>query len=226
MKVAVLFSGGKDSSYALMKSKEFHEVTCLVTLISENKESYMFQTANIGITALQAEAIGLPIIQRNTKGEKEAELEDLKSALREAKEKFQIEGVVSGALRSTYQAGRIQKICSDLDLWCFNPLWLKDQVELLNEIVEKDFKAIISGVFAFPLDEEYLGKAIDKDMITKLFQLNKQYQLNPAGEGGEIETTVLDAPFFKKRIEITESKADFKDNSGVFEIKKARLVEK
>ena len=186
----------------------------------------MFQTANIGITALQAEAIGLPIIQRNTKGEKEAELEDLKSALREAKEKFQIEGVVSGALRSTYQAGRIQKICSDLDLWCFNPLWLKDQVELLNEIVEKDFKAIISAVFAFPLDEEYLGKAIDKDMITKLFQLNRQYQLNPAGEGGEIETTVLDAPFFKKRIEITESKADFKDNSGVFEIKKARLVEK
>lgn len=226
MRLGVLFSGGKDSSYALLKAEEKEQVVCLISIISKNKESYMFHTPNIEITKLQSEATGLPIVQIFTEGKKEEELKDLKKAIEKAVKEFKIEGIVTGAVESVYQAERIQKICSDLDIWCFNPLWKKDQEELLKEILENKFKVIISGVFAYPLDERWLGKEIDEKTIKELVKLKEKYSISPSGEGGEIETTVLDAPFFKKRIEILDSEIISKENSGVFIIKKTKLVEK
>jgi ABC transporter with metal-binding/Fe-S-binding domain ATP-binding protein len=226
MKVGVLFSGGKDSTYALFKAWKKDEVICLITVISKNKESYMFHTPNIDITKLQAEALSLPLIQVTTEGKKEEELKDLEKAIRGAKETFKIEGVITGAIESVYQSERIQKICNKLSISCINPLWKKNQEELLNELINNKFKVIISGVFAYPLDESWLGREIDEKSIKELVELRKKYHTSPSGEGGEIETTVLDAPFFKKKIEILESEIQAKDNSGVFIIKKARLVNK
>jgi ABC transporter with metal-binding/Fe-S-binding domain ATP-binding protein len=226
MRVGVLFSGGKDSCLALDKSRSFHEVTCLISLISENKESYMFHVPNIEVTGRQAEAIGLPIVQRRTKGKKEEELEDLEKAIGTAKTDFDLEGIVTGAVKSIYQSTRVQRICKRLGLWCFNPLWLMDEIELLNEVVNGKYDAVISGVFAFPLDEKFLGRKLDSGMIQKLERLRDEYGVSPAGEGGEIETTVIDAPFFKKRLEILDYDVSYKDYSGVFRIKDVRLVDK
>jgi diphthine-ammonia ligase len=226
MKLGILFSGGKDSTLALHKAAEKEEVACLITLVSQNKESYMFHTPNIDMTALQAEALSLPSITKVTEGKPEEELKDLEEAIVQAVKRFKIEGVVTGAVESVYQAARIQKICNSLDIWCFNPLWKRDQKALLEEIVAKGFQAIISGVFAYPLDKRWLGKQINADLIEKLVALSKEYGLSPSGEGGEIETTVLDAPLFKKKIEVLDFKVEANGNSGVFRIKQARLTEK
>ncbi len=226
MKIGVLFSGGKDSCLALSKTMKEHEIACLISIISENEESFMFHTPNIHITKMQAEAIGIPLISVTTEGKKEDELEDLEKAVEKAKKKYAVEGIVTGAVRSIYQSSRIQRICKNLDLWCFNPLWLMDEIELLNQVVDNGIKAIISGVFAFPLEKEMLGKIIDKEMIKKLKILKEKYSINPAGEGGELETTVLDAPLFKKRIEIDDFEIKYENYSGVFEITKAKLIEK
>ncbi|OGI11923.1 hypothetical protein A3K64_00415 [Candidatus Micrarchaeota archaeon RBG_16_36_9] len=226
MKLALMFSGGKDSCLALQKTMRMHDIVCLVSIISKNQESYMFHVPNIGMTKLQANCIGLPIIQKFTEGKKEKELDDLKEAFIEAKEKYKIEGIVTGAIRSVYQSTRIQKICRDLDLWCFNPLWLKDQIELLKELLDNKYTVIISGVFAYPLNERFLGRIIDKKIIGELETLGKKFKLNPAGEGGEIETTVLDAPFFKRKIEILDYKSSYNNNSGVFDISIAKAVKK
>jgi len=226
MRVGVLFSGGKDSSLAFLKAMRKEEVVCLISLISENPESFMFHTPNVDLTEMQAEAIGLPIIIKRTKGRKEEELEDLKDAVLDAVRKYAIEGVVTGAVASVYQASRVQRICNDLKLKCFNPLWLKDQVEILEDVVKEGLEVIISGVFAYPFDESWLGRKIDKDVIETLKEFKEKYEINPAGEGGEIETTVLDAPFFRKRIVVEESETHFKDNAGVFVIKRAELIDK
>jgi len=186
----------------------------------------MFHVPNIQLTVKQAEAIGLPLVQRRTKGMKEKELEDLKKAISTAKEDFDLEGIATGAVRSIYQSTRVQRICKKLGLWCFNPLWLKDEIELLNEVVKSKYEVIISGVFAFPLDREFLGKKLDDELIEKLSRLKEKYGLSPAGEGGEIETTVTDAPFFKKKLEILDYEVSYKDYSGVFKIKKLRLIDK
>lgn len=225
MRLGVLFSGGKDSTLALHKAVEKEKVVCLITLFSKNKESYMFHTPNIDVTSLQAEAMGLPLIKKTTEGKPEEELKDLEAAVAQAIKDFKIEGAVTGAVESIYQAARIQQICNRLGIWCFNPLWKRNQKALLEEIVAEGFNAIISGVFAYPLDKTWLGKQIDEDMIAKLLVLSEEYGISPSGEGGEIETTVLDAPLFKKKIEVLNSKAEAKGNSGVFRITQARLAE-
>jgi ABC transporter with metal-binding/Fe-S-binding domain ATP-binding protein len=226
MRVGVLFSGGKDSCLALQKSTSFHDVVCLISLLSESEESYMFHVPNIELTVKQAEAIGLPLVQRRTKGKKEKELEDLQRAIGVAKADFDLQGIVTGAVKSVYQSSRVQRVCKHLGLWCFNPLWLKDEIELLNEVVKSKYEIIVSGVFAFPLDREFLGKRFDNELIQKLAKLKEKYGLSPAGEGGEIETTVTDTPFFKKRLEILDYEVSYKDYSGVFRIKNSRLVDK
>jgi diphthine-ammonia ligase len=226
MKLGVLFSGGKDSTLALHKSAEKEEVSCLITIISKNKESYMFHTTNIELTALQAEALHLPLIRKVTVGEPEKELKELENAIAQAIASFKIAGVVTGAVESVYQATRIQQVCNRLGVWCFNPLWKRNQQALLEEIMNEGFKAVISGIFAYPLDEKWLGKLIDEDMIARLTVLSREYGLSPSGEGGEIETTVLDAPLFKKKIEVLDGEVEAKSNSGVFRIKQARLAEK
>jgi ABC transporter with metal-binding/Fe-S-binding domain ATP-binding protein len=226
MKLAVLFSGGKDSTLALHKAMQEHEIACLISIISQNEASYMFHVPNIHLVKLQAKAISIPLIQKTTKGEKEKELEDLKEALQEAKSKFHIQGIVTGAIKSVYQSSRIQKICNELNLQCLNPLWQRDEIEILNELLKNNFEVIISGIAAFPLEKEFLGKEIDKEIIKKLENLKEKWKINPAGEGGEIETTVLDAPFFKKKIQIIKSKISYNNNAGIFRIKKAKLVEK
>ena len=226
MKLGVLFSGGKDSTLALHKAAEKEEVACLITVLSENPESYMFHTPNIHITALQAKALDLPIITKITEGKKEDELKDLERAIADAVDQQGIEGVVTGAVESVYQAERVQRICNHLDLWCFNPLWKRNQRLLLEELIEKEFSVIISGIFAYPLDETWLGKQFDTELIDRLVKLEKEFSISPSGEGGEIETTVLDAPLFEKKIEILASERKAKGNSGVFKITKASLVTK
>ena len=226
MELAVLLSGGKDSHLAMFRAMKHHEISCLISIESENKESYMFHVPNIHITELQAKAMEIPLIKQVTKGEKEGELDDLKVAIEKAIDEYGIEGVVSGAIRSTYQASRIQKICKDLDIWCFNPLWLEDEETILKELIDNGFEVIITGVFSYPFEKDMLGKKIDENMIELLRKTKKLYGISLVGEGGEFETTVLDAPFYKRRIKIIESEISYSNYSGMLIIKKAKLVKK
>ncbi len=226
MKLGVLFSGGKDSVFACSRAMESNSVACLISLISENEESYMFHTPNIRLTDLQAEAMGIPLLSWPTKGEKEEELVDLKEAIAAARDSFGINGVVTGAIESVYQAVRVQRICRDLDLWCFNPLWQINQVDYLRLLLSKGFKIIISGVFAYPFDASWVGAEITEERIQGLEQLQKKYQINPSGEGGELETFVVDGPIFSRYIEILKASKIYGNYRGQYIIEDARLVDK
>jgi diphthine-ammonia ligase len=150
----------------------------------------------------------------------------LQKAIVSAVSQHNIEGIVTGAVESVYQASRVQRICNALNVWCFNPLWKHDQKALLKELVEKKYKVVISGIFAYPLDAKWLGKELDNQVISRLVELQGQYGISPSGEGGEIETTVLDAPLFKKRLEILDFEVEARGNSGVYRILQAKLVAK
>lgn len=227
MKIGVLFTGGKDSALALIKSKENNEIASLITVISENKESYMFHTPNIELTKYQAEAMGIPINYIYTKGEKEKEIEDLKKGLEELKKKIEIEGIVTGAIRSNYQYSRIKKICEELKLKLISPLWNMDELKELEEIIKNEIKAIIVSVSAYPLNEEFLGKQINSSLIEKFRFFKEKYGFNPSGEGGEYETFVLDAPIFKKKIEVEDYEIIRKgENSAEMIIKKILIKNK
>jgi len=203
MKIGILFSGGKDSTYAAwLAKKEGYELSCLISIESENKESFMFHTPSISRVKKQAEVMNLPLIVMKTKGQKEKELKDLEKAIKKAKKNFGINGVVTGAVESVYQATRIQKICNKLKIECFNPLWQKDQFELLEDLIKDKFEVILCGVFAYPLDRNWLGRKIDKKFVEEMKDLWKKYKINPAGEGGEFESFVLNCSLFRKGLKI------------------------
>ena len=224
--LGVLFSGGKDSVYACKRAMETDSVVCLITIVSENPDSYMFHTPNVRRADFIAEAIAIPQLTWPTEGEEEVELHDLRDAIAAAKKRYGIEGVVTGAIESVYQASRVQRICRELDLWCFNPLWQIDQVEYLKLLVSEGFEVIITGVFAYPLDESWVGARIDDGLIRKLEALQRMYKINPSGEGGELETFVLDGPIFLKRIEILGAEKTYENYRGRLIIEEARLVDK
>jgi ABC transporter with metal-binding/Fe-S-binding domain ATP-binding protein len=226
MNIASLFSGGKDSCLATYRAQRYHDVVCLISLVPKSVESRIFHFPNVWVTKIQAESMGLPLIQIETGDDEKRGLADLNRSLKLAIKKFGIEGVVAGIIRSTYQASRIQRLCDKMNLWCFNPLWLMDSEELLSEVLREGFKAIISGVFAYPLNESFLGKTISPSLARKLLDLGEKYGFNAAGEGGEIETTVLDGPIFRKRIEVTDYEVQSRGNSGIFMIRGLRLIDK
>lgn len=228
MNVAILFSGGKDSVFSCYWAiQQGWEVRCLVTLVSNRSDSWMFHTPNIRFTALQAEAIGIPILSQKTEGKKEEELADLKSALLKAKKQYRIEGLVVGALASDYQQERVNRVCEDVGLKTFSPLWHKEQGFLLREMVECGFDIIVQSIAAEGLDESWLGRHIDQVALDDLKKLNKKSGMHIAGEGGEYESFVLDGPIFRKRLVIAKStKMSENKNTGILKIIKIELKDK
>ena len=180
----------------------------------------MFHTPSIQQVKKQAKVMNIPLMTSKTKGEKEKELIDLEKAVKKAKEKYKFDTLVTGALHSEYQASRIQAICDKLAIKCFNPLWHKDEIEYLHELIDANFKVIITGVFAYPLDKSWLGRIINKQFIDEVSNLKDKYKIHAAGEGGEFETFVLNCPMFKKELIVNKFK-DVKEgkNSWRREIK-------
>jgi len=223
MRVAVLATGGKDSALALYKVlNEGHEVKHLVSMIPLREDSWMFHYPNIRLVDLFAEAVEIPLVKAETSGVKEKEVKDLQRLI----EKLNVEAIVSGATASNYQKARIEKICKQLRLKCITPLWHRNPLDILKEIVGLKFDVIITGVYAYGFNKEWLGRKIDEASIKALMELNRQYGVSLVGEGGEYETLVLDAPFFRKRIKILEAEKVWKNQTGYFLVTKAKLENK
>ncbi len=223
MRIAALCSGGKDSSYALwLAMQRGHEVVHIVAMIPRREDSFMFHYPNIKLIDLFAKCAELPLLKAETSGEREQELADLKRVL----QGLNVEGVVSGAIASNYQKSRIDGICRELGLKSITPVWERDPVELLREMLGAGFKIIITSAAAQGLDSSWLGRELDGGAVEDLVKLGKKYGVNPAGEGGEFETLVLDAPFFKSKIKVLEAERIWRGTSGHYLIKRAEIVGK
>ncbi|MBI1973331.1 diphthine--ammonia ligase [Candidatus Micrarchaeota archaeon] len=217
MRVACLFSGGKDSSFAAYKAfKEGHEIRALVTLVPKHAESYMFHYPNLQLTPLQAKLMRFPHVMVDTEGEKEKELVDLRLAISRVEG---IEGVVSGALASVYQKKRVDAVCQELGLESIAPLWKRDPETNLREELAEGFEVIFTGIAADGLDESWLGRKLDEDAIRDLKRLHKKYGIHIGGEGGEFESFVLNCPLFDKPIRVKKAHRVMESpNRGFYEI--------
>lgn len=222
MKLAALMSGGKDSSFAIYRAlQDGHEVTNLITIKPDNKDSYMFHSVNIHLTGLISEACGIPLLVMESKGEKENELEDLKTALMRVK----VDGVAVGAIESEYQAVRVQRICDEIGIKMYAPLWHKDPELLLREMIKcMDIRMV--KVAASGLDKSWLGRRFDEQLIEELLALHRKYRIHVAGEGGEYESLVLDAPYYRKKINPIETEILWMGDCGIWNVKSAKLSQK
>lgn len=226
MKAAVLFSGGKDSTMALYNAiMDGWDVGYIVSMHSENPHSYMFHVPNIHLTQYLSEAMNIPLIEARTPGEKEEELKDLKASLQDLKNRG-VDALFTGAIESQYQKSRIDKLCAEVGLESYAPLWHRDPEEYMKEVIDLGFEVVITSVAAEGLDKSWLGRTINEELLVELKKIHEKCGLHLAFEGGEAETLVLDGPIFKKKLEILKSKKVWDVDSGHLIIEDVQLVDK
>lgn len=225
MNVAVLTSGGKDSILALHKILESNFVSkeelVLVGAFPMNPESFMFHTVNLHMLDEIAKCLDIPLLKVKVSGEEEKEVFELEKALMG----LDVDALCIGAIASRYQFKRIESICKRGNFKLFAPLWGEDPEKILKEVAS-DFEAIIVSVSAMGLDESFLGRRIDLECIEELKRVNRRYGVNLAGEGGEYETLVIDAPLFRKRISIKKLEKSWKGSNGIAIVREYELEDK
>lgn len=225
MKLAALVSGGKDSLFALYKAvEEGNSIVCLLNMLPEREDSWMFHHPNAALVELQAKAMGIPLIRGTTSGEKEVELVDLHNLI--ARVADEVEGIVTGALASNYQRERIERICYELGLEVYSPLWGIEPTRYWDELLASGFEVMITAVAAEGLGEEWLGVVITPEKLSQLRELAERYRFHLGFEGGEAETLVLDMPLFRERIVVKRARKLWQGNSGVYIIEEAELAPK
>ncbi|MEM3095471.1 MAG: TIGR00289 family protein [Nitrososphaerota archaeon] len=223
LRLAALFTGGKDSTYAIYRAvRQGHSVDVLLTVFPATSESYMFHYPNLHITKLQSESMGIPQLTAHTAGVGDDELEALKKLMSQVA--GMVEGVLTGAIASNYQRRRIEGIASQLGVVVVSPLWGLDPWSILEGILVEEFDVMVTSVSAMGLGEEWLGRMIDRKAVDDLRRLAAKYGINPVGEGGEMETLVLNCPLFSKRIHILRSKRIWRGDSGYLLIEEAQLI--
>lgn len=225
MNLAALFSGGKDSTFAIFKARsQGHTVSCLVTIFPKSEESHLLHHPNVQLTRLQAKLMNLPQIAVGLDSDDtELEVAGLKKALASAKEQYGIEGVVHGGIKSAFQKKHFESACSALGLAVVSPLWNIDEAEYLRELVRSGFHCIITSVTAEGLDESWLGREMTAGDVERLIAASSRHGLNPSFEGGEAETFVVSCPLFSGRIEIIKSSKTWDGYRGRFEITETAL---
>jgi len=224
LKVAVLFSGGKDSTYSTwIAQHQGWNVEALVSVLPKGVESLMFHFPNVYWTKIQAEAMGL---SHRTIDVGRDELLSLQDGLRKLEDQLGIEGVVTGAVASDYQKSRIDQICDTLGLKSFAPLWRKDPKILVNDLISSGFRIILSGVGAAGLNESCLGQELTDQRWALFEKMSRKHGIHLTGEGGEYETFVIDAPNFERRVSVDKTVNRWDGQSGYLVIEQASLVHK
>jgi len=228
VRLGALFSGGKDSTYSILKAAEMgHEVSCLIIIRPSADDSLLFHYPNSKLAEMLAAAMELPKISLEVAGGlKEDEMACLSRAIAEAKSRYGIEGVVFGGISSNFQKSAFEEICSRNGLAAVAPIWGLDPARYMHELLARDFKIIIVGVSAMGLGREWLGQMIDAPALAKLGVLCEKNGINLNFEGGEAETLVLDCPLFHRRLEVRRASTLWDGQRGIFEIQEAALVEK
>ena len=225
IRVALLFSGGKDSTYATwIVQHQAWQIASLVTIRSPDADSLMFHYPGIEWTSLQAKALGLNHILVDQKSSDT--LSDLEHALATLKSAESIDGVVTGAVASEYQKTRFDRLCDSLGLKSYSPLWHKNPSLLVSDLKNGGYRILLSAVAANGLDEKWLGIELNEERWTRLEGLSRKYGIHLAGEGGEYESFVLDAPNFQRKIVIEKTRIEWNGQSGRLIIEKASLGDK
>jgi diphthine-ammonia ligase len=191
MKAVALFSGGKDSLYALhLVEKQGVTVDQLLTLIPSLPWPSP-HAENMEALKILAESMGKPLTIVDFKRE---------GAFVEALKSLEVDALVAGDIFVEAHVEGLKDVCSKVGLELLEPLYRRDTSELFDEIFSLGFKALITGVKLKYLGEEWLGFIISEE--TSASFLSKIGSVDPLGENGEFHTLVLECPLYAKSFKV------------------------
>ncbi len=226
--MAGLFSGGKDSTYAIFKTTlQKHDLCCIMMMHPSSDDSLLFHYPTTNLLSKISNAIGVPVIEHSCNvSEKNYEVNELTHLIKKAVDEFSIDGLINGCISSRFQLDIFQDICDKLKIKLVSPLWNINSDYYYEQLLDQGFEIMITRVAALGLDSSWLGKIITQDNLSTLKKLSLKYQFNITFEGGEAETLVLDCPLYKKRIYIKDYTTRWDGIRGMFEILDVDLIEK
>ncbi|HUR25668.1 MAG TPA: diphthine--ammonia ligase [Candidatus Thermoplasmatota archaeon] len=207
MRVIALLSGGKDSVCAVETARGLGwDVAAALVLKPAQDDAWMFHTPNLGVVAGVADCLGLPLVEADVRSGKAEEVEDLQAAVQAAKDDLGLDGLVSGALASEYQRTRLDRIGHDVGLKSFAPLWHKEPRGYVDSLVAAGWDIRFSRTAADGVPTAWAGQRLDAAKVAAM--AGHRSQPHVAGEGGEYETLVLDAPCYRRRLVIEDARIE------------------
>lgn len=226
MKATILFTGGKDSTYTLQWALlQGFEIIVLSSIVPSYDYSMLYHRPVEKLLRLQSISLGIPL-ELEYLDNLEEELTVLRRLLLRVKQEYGIRAVFAGALLSDYQRMRFSLICEELGLKSFTPLWRIDQVKYMRELVENRVKFMLLSINTYGLPKKFLGKVLDVRDVEEIIICARRYGFNPAFEGGEAETLVVDTPFFAQRLVVNGHVVEKGPYEAVFIIEDAFLAPK
>ncbi len=217
MKTFISWSGGKESSFALHQAiSDGFQVSYLLNMVTENGERSRSHGLSSKLIQVQSEALNIPLLQQR------CTWETYEGEFKKAVLKLQEKGVktgVFGDIDIQEHLDWVERVCREVGVKAYLPLWGKNQKELLSKFINAGFETIVVATKAEILDKDWLGKKIDENFIQEL----EKKKVSPCGESGEYHTLVVNGPIFKKRIKILESNRVFKDDHWFLNILKYEL---
>ena len=214
MRIAVLSSGGKDSSAAWWWAMcRGWDIVAIVTVEIQDGDSHMFQVPSTQWVEVQAKLADIPWVSVVASGTVDDEIHALENALSE----LDIDAVVSGALRSDFQKQRLECMCQRLNIHSFSPLWHQTPIEHLSGMVEAGFEIMLTSVSCEGLDHSWLGHVLTESSLMHLHDLSNKHRFNVDGEGGEYETYVLGGPIWSRSLKV-EGEEQHTASRGVYTI--------
>jgi diphthine-ammonia ligase len=210
MKVAVLWSGGKDSCLACQRAmSQDYDVAALVTFILDSWPSLCHP---LSIMSLQSKALGIPHTTARLR-------EPYREAYRQSVSKLMrtdgIQGIVTGDIWIENHRRWMEDVCEGLNIDVIMPLWNEDGHHLLDAVISSGFRPVFTCVKEPWFDTDWLGRQLDRRRVEALRSLQERFGIDVCGENGEYHTMVLDGPIFKRSITIEEFTPDRK-NSTLF----------
>lgn len=219
--VACSWSSGKDSCFACYKAmKNGYKVRYLLNFISQEFKRVSFHGVWHELVGLQSQALAIPLLQ------KEVPTGQYEKTFRQSLRNLKSEGIttlIAGDIFLLDCRNWVEDVCKEEGFKVIEPLWGISSKEILKEFVKTGFKATVTATDAKSLNEDWVGRVIDKQFIEDLEKLKT---IDLCGEHGEYHTFVFDGPFFKQKIEIQEAKKIFRENYWFLDIQKYKLSEK
>ncbi|MBW1916767.1 MAG: diphthine--ammonia ligase [Deltaproteobacteria bacterium] len=207
------WSGGKESALSFYQAQAKGINICsLLNMVSRDGRRSCSHGIDTGCLRLQAEAIGVPIIQARTSWSNYED--DFKKQVLELKDKGLQMGVF-GDIDLQEHRDWIERVCGEVGINPVLPLWQQSREQLLAEFIQIGFKAIVIATQAKFLGKAWLGRRIDHDFIE---DLKSRPELDLCGEQGEYHTFVFDGPIFTKPVDFRVSEKLLRDAHWFLEL--------
>lgn len=201
------WSGGKDSCLACYKAMENgYDIKYLLNFISRESKRGCFHGIESGLMKLQAELIGVPLVQKEVTADMKKYEEEFKEGITELRN-GKIDHMIFGDIFLLDQINWVERVCRDIGITPVKPLWENKPENIVEEFVKLGFEAIIVSCQAEKLGREFIGRTIDKSLAAEL----KARGVCPCGENGEFHTLVINGPNFKRKIRILECEPVLKE---------------